>query len=195
MRILTGTHMNFHIATPPHPPWPGLGISCICKALVAFILSCILSACSQPLAVSVNNRAVYDPGGRLLGDEVLDADLQGCINLSLRQQGLDNPAQLNVLSCANAEIRELDNIGQLTQLRFLDLGNNLITNVTPLENLRQLSGLNLAGNQINDVSPLMNMPSLTSVILEGNVNIPCDQLDDLRQRLGDKLVEPTTCSN
>jgi internalin A len=98
------------------------------------------------------------------------------------------------LSCANSEIRELDNIGQLIQLRFLDLGNNLITNITPLENLRQLSGLNLAGNQVNDISPLLNIPSLTSVILDGNPSVPCDQLVSLRLRLGDKLSEPTVCS-
>lgn len=194
MRILTGTQMNFHTATLPHRPWPGLKARCAYRALIILLLGSIIAACSQPLAVSVNNRAVYDPGGRLLGSEVLDADLQGCINLALRQQNLDNPAQLNVLSCANSEIRELDNIGQLTQLRFLDLGNNLITNITPLENLRQLSGLNLAGNQVNDISPLLNIPSLTSVILDGNPAVPCDQLVSLRQRLGDKLSEPTVCS-
>lgn len=194
MRILTGTQMNFHTATPPRRPRPGLGASCARRALIILLLGSVFAACSQPLAVSVNNRAVYDPGGRLLGSEVLDADLQGCINLALRQQNLDNPAQLNVLSCANSEIRELDNIGQLIQLRFLDLGNNLITNITPLENLRQLSGLNLAGNQVNDISPLLNIPSLTSVILDGNPSVPCDQLVSLRLRLGDKLSEPTVCS-
>lgn len=195
MRILTGTQMNFHIANPLHRLWPGLKASHAYRALLVLLLSSVTAACSQPLAVSVNNRAVYDPGGRLLGDEMLDADLQGCINLALRQQNLDSPAQLTVLSCANSEIRELDNIGQLIQLRFLDLGNNLITNITSLENLRQLSGLNLAGNQINDISPLLNIPSLTSVILDGNPGIPCDQLESLRQQLGDKLSEPAACSN
>ena len=195
MRILTGTQMNFHIATPPHHPRPGLKASCAYRTLIILLLGSVFTACSQPMAVSVNNRAVYDPGGRLLGSEVLDADLQGCINLALRQQNLDSPSQLSVLSCANSEIRELDNIGQLIQLRFLDLGNNLITNITPLENLRQLSGLNLAGNQVNDISPLLNIPSLTSVILDGNPAVPCDQLASLRQQLGDNLSEPAVCSD
>lgn len=187
--------MNFHTATPLRRLRPGPKASRAFIVLSALLLSSVLAACSQPLAVSVNNRAVYDPGGRLLGDEVLDADLQGCINLALRQQNLNSPAQLTVLSCANSEIRELNNIGQLTQLRFLDLGNNLITNITSLENLRQLSGLNLAGNQINDISPLLNIPSLTSVILDRNPGIPCDQLESLRQQLGDKLSEPAACSD
>ena len=187
--------MNFHTATPPHHPGPGFKASCAFRALIILLLGCVFAACSQPMAVSVNNRAVYDPGGRLLGSEVLDADLQGCINLALRQQNLDSPSQLSVLSCANSEIRELDNIGQLIQLRFLDLGNNLITNITPLENLRQLSGLNLADNQVNDISPLLNIPSLTSVILDGNPAVPCDQLVSLRQQLGDKLSEPAVCSD
>lgn len=155
----------------------------------------LLQACSQQFTVSVNNQAVYDPLGRLPGNETVDANLQGCINLALRQQNVDMPAQLTVLSCANSEIRNLENIGQLQALRFLDLANNSIRNITPLEDLPGIGGLNLTNNNINDVGPLFNIPSLTSVNLRGNDEIPCAQLATLRQQLRDNLTPPDSCRN
>ena len=153
-----------------------------------------LAACTQPIAISINNRAVYDPRGRLLKNETLDADLQGCINLSLRQQNLSNPSEIKTLSCANAEIQNLDNIGLLSRLRFLDVSGNQITNITPLEALPELSGINLANNQIVEIGPLFNLPSLTSVLLEGNSAIPCAQLRSLKQKLERTFSLPSRCS-
>ena len=155
----------------------------------------VLIACSQDYTISVNDQAVYDPLGRLITDEVVDADLQGCINLALRQQDLSSPAELTVLSCANSEIRVLDNIGRLVQLRFLDLGNNNISNITPLEDLPVLGGLNLMNNAIIDIAPLFNLPGLVSVSLLGNDQIPCTQLERLSARLGDNLTPPRSCRN
>lgn len=153
-----------------------------------------LAACTQPIAISINNRAVYDPRGRLLENETLDADLQGCINLSLKQQNLLNPSEITTLSCANSEIQNLDNIGVLSRLRFLDVSGNQITNLTPLEALSELSGINLANNQILEIGPLFNLPGLTSVLLEGNSAVPCSQLQSLKQKLERKFSLPSRCS-
>ena len=162
-------------------------------ALVTASLT-FFSACTQPIAISINNRAVYDPKGRLLENETLDADLQGCINLSLRQQNLSNPSEITTLSCANSEIQNLDNIGLLSRLRFLDVSGNQITNITPLEALPELSGINLANNQIVEIGPLFNLPSLTNVLLEGNSAIPCTQLRTLEQKLERTFSLPSRCS-
>lgn len=137
---------------------------------------------------------MYDPQGRLLENETLDADLQGCINLALRQQNLSNPSEITTLSCANSEIQTLDNIGLLSRLRFLDVSGNQITNITPLEALPELSGINLANNRIAEIGPLFNLPSLTSVLLEGNGAIPCTQLRLLQQKLERTLSLPNRCS-
>jgi Leucine-rich repeat (LRR) protein len=153
----------------------------------------LLAACSQPFTVSVNSQAVYDPQGRLPGNEAIDANLQGCINLAMQQQNVDIPARLTVLSCADAEIRNLENIGQLSALRFLDLANNNIRNLTPLENLRGLSGLNLMNNRIVDIGPLLNVPTLATVNLTGNNEIPCDELAALREKLSGNLTGPERC--
>ena len=162
---------------------------------ITSICALLLTSCAQSLTVSVNDQAVYDPSGRIVGSQALDADLQGCINLALRQQNLQSPAELSVLSCANSAIQNLENIGQLTQLRFLDLSNNNIINITPLEDLRVLGGLSLINNQINDIAPLLNIAGLTSVNLTGNNNIPCQQLQTLRNRMGNNLTAPQSCRN
>lgn len=155
----------------------------------------ILSQCSQPFTVSVNNQAVFDPGGRLLDQQAIDSNLQGCINLAVRQQRLISAIELTILSCANSQVSVLDNIEQLARLRFLDLANNSISNLTPLEQLGQLSGLNLVNNVITDISALFNIASLTSVSLSGNPGIDCEQLDALEDKLGDKLTRPASCRN
>lgn len=162
-------------------------------ALVASLL--FLASCAQPYTVSVNNQAVFDPSGRLIDGNTIDADLQGCINLAVRQQRLNSPAELTVLSCANSQIRNLENIGQLTRLRFLDLSNNNIANITPLEDLPTLGGLSLINNQITDIAPLFNLPGLSSVSLLGNDDIPCQQLQALRNQLGANLSAPESCRN
>lgn len=163
--------------------------------LLSLVAIMLLQACSQNFTVSVNSQAVYDPQGRLPGNETVDANLQGCINLALQQQSVEMLAQLTVLSCANAEIRNLENIGQLQALRFLDLANNSIRNLTPLESLQAIGGLNLVNNRIDDIGPLFNIRSLASVNLQGNNNIPCAQLANLRNRLGDSLTPPDSCRN
>lgn len=172
---------------------PNFSSFSIRPCLVAILL--LIASCSQQFSISVNDQAVFDPGGRLFSDQLVDADLQGCVNFAAQQQGLQNPTMLTVLSCANSEIRDLGNISQLAQLRFLDLGNNNISNITPLEDLTQLGGLNLMNNAITDIAVLLNIPTLASVSLLGNNEIPCDQLQLLQDKLGDKLSSPLDCKN
>ena len=155
----------------------------------------LVVSCSQEFTVSVNNQPVFDPGDRLFDGQLVDPDLQGCVNFAVQQQGLQTSAMLTVLSCANSEIRDLGNISQLAQLRFLDLGNNNISNITPLEDLTQLGGLNLMNNAITDIAALLNIPTLASVSLVGNNEIPCHQLQLLKIKLGDNLSSPRSCRN
>ena len=162
--------------------------------LIGFCTMLFIS-CSSPIVVSINQQTVYDPDGRIRREEVLDADLQGCINLALQQQDINSSSELSTLSCANSQIGDLEKISYLASLRFLDLGGNKITNITPLEELPLLGGLNLRNNQIKDIGPLLNMPNLSSVNLEGNNGIACADLTLLRTRFGTNINLPTTCVN
>ena len=162
-------------------------------ALTVLALVLAASGCSRQFAVTVNNRSVYDPRlpAQLL--QVVDSDLQGCINLAVQQQGISNPAELTVLSCAAANVTDLEGIDQFRNLRFLDLAGNNFTDLRPLTSLPQLTGLSIPDNPVTDIAPLLAMESLTAVILTGNVRIPCTQLDRLEERLGSNLTRPATC--
>ena len=162
---------------------------------LAGVCTILLMNCSNPIVVSINQQTVYDPDGRIRHKEVLDADLQGCINLALQQQEIRSSSELSTLSCANAQISDLERISFLGNLRFLDLGDNNITNITPLEQLPLLGGLNLRNNQIKDIGPLFNMPNLSSVNLEGNNGIACADLSLLSSRFGGNINLPTECRN
>ena len=164
------------------------------KFLAGFF-SLLFASCTNPIVVSINQQTVYDPGGRIRDEEVLDADLQGCINLAFQQQNINSSAELSTLSCANAEISDLEKISFLANLRFLDLGDNQISNITPLEELRLLGGLNLRNNLITDIRPLFNMPNLSSVNLEGNDGIACSDLTLLKSRFGENINLPSICGN
>ena len=163
--------------------------------LVAAALLISISACSQNYTVSVNNQAVFDPTGRLFNGDLADPDLQGCVNIAMQQQNLQNAELLRVLSCGCSEVETVEAIEQLTQLRFLDLSNNFIRDISPLQGLRSLGGLNLMNNEIADISPLLNMANLASINLVGNNNIPCQQLLILEARLGSNLSRPDSCRN
>jgi len=136
-----------------------------------YFLAALLSlgSCSQNFTVSVNNQAVFDPTGRLYAGDLADPDLQGCLNIAMQQQSIENAALLQVLSCANSAVETLANIPQLAELRFLDVNNN--------------------------ISPLLNMTTLTSANLLGNNDLPCQQLQTLEDRLGSSLSRPASCQN
>lgn len=168
------------------------GIARFLPLLMATLMA-TLAACGQNYSISVNDRALFDPTGRLPTGEVADASLQGCINFALIQQDLQSATELSVLSCPGSEIRSLEAIAVLARVRFLDLGNNGISNVTPLEDLPFLSALNLSGNAITDAGPLLNIENLVSLNLQGNDGIPCAQVADLRERLGENLQAPDGC--
>lgn len=163
--------------------------------LVAVALLISISACSQNYTVSVNNQAVFDPTGRLFNGDLADPDLQGCVNIAMQQQNLQNAELLRVLSCGNSQVDTVEAIEQLTQLRFLDLSNNFLRDISPLQGLRLLGGLNLMNNEIADIGTLLNMTNLTSINLVGNNNIPCQQLLTLEGRLGSNLSRPDGCRN
>jgi len=176
---------NRQLSKRRSPTWRAL---LICPLL-------LLTACADRYTVAINNQPVFDPTGRLFDGRLADPDLQGCVNIAMQNQNIQNAELLRVLACANSEVETLENIDQLPQLRFLELSNNRIHEISDLLRLGSLGGLDLSNNAITDISTLLNMPSLVTVNLSGNPEIPCQQLDILGQRLGNNLTRPATCRN
>lgn len=154
-----------------------------------------LAACTAvPYTVSLNNNVLYSPNAALLAGGVADAALQGCINqaLAVTEGELDS---LKTLACPNAGVQSLEGINRLIALEQLELSNNSIDNLSPLQPLRNLRVVSLRNNAIRNIGPLSALPLLRFVSLEGNQNVPCSQLDELQERLGNTLNRPTACAN
>ncbi len=183
--------MDLNDMRKPLEPCPAISRCGLRTAIACALL--LVTACSQNYTVAVNDQPIFDPTGRLFNGQLADADLQGCVNIAMQQQNVQNAGLLRVLSCTNSEVRSLANIEQLAQLRFMDLSNNNIRELSPLQRLRSLGGLNLMNNAITDISPLLNMPNLANVNLVGNNGIPCEQIQALGARLRNNLTRPERC--
>jgi hypothetical protein len=68
----------------------------------------------------------------------------------------------------NREIRSLEGIETLVNLRSLCLDDNRLTDVSPLAGLTKLETLTLRGNQISDLSPLAGLTLLQELDLRDN---------------------------
>lgn len=152
----------------------------------------LVNGCST-YTLSVNNQPLYDPDDKLYTGEIKSADLQGCINIAMKQQNVDTSTELTILSCANSEISALSEFTKFNQLRFLDVGNNKITDLRPLKQLRYLNGLNISNNNIQDISPLLDLPSLVTLNLLGNNEISCASVQQMTNKIKRGLVKPEQC--
>src|SRR6056300_1659930 len=98
----------------------------------AFTFALILSACSSPYTVSINNTAVFDPQDRLYTGEVRSADLQGCINFALRQQKIESEDL----------IEDISPLLRIQTLRSLNLAGNNSIPCRDVEELTRRMGAN-----------------------------------------------------
>lgn len=156
-------------------------------------LGLALSGCSgSPYTISFNDNVLYSPNASIKAGGVADPALQGCINQILGTTG-GTAETLKTLACPNAGIRTLEGLSALTALEQVEFGNNAIDNLGPLQPLRNLRVASLRNNRIMNIGPLSGLPLLRFVSLEGNDEIPCRQLDELQQKLGNTLNRPQAC--
>ncbi len=66
------------------------------------------------------------------------------------------------------EVKDLEVLSKLNQLKSLDLRLNQISDISPLKDLKQLNELNLSYNQISDITPLKAVNQLNSLNLSDN---------------------------
>jgi len=161
--------------------------------VVLLIVLLLLTGCGRKFSVSVNEQMLYDPrpGSALV--VVADAGLQSCINVLVRDRQITDASQIQVLACPMLEIASLAGIGQLVNLRFLDLAGNQLVNLDGLANARSLSSINAPDNRLQDISAILRIPTLSSAVMTGNVLIPCSQLAQLQETLGNNLLAPDSC--
>ena len=87
---------------------------------------------------------------------------------------------LRTLYLSRNKIEDIKPLEHLTELNELDLGYNQIDNIEPLESLEELKYLSLDKNKISDINPLENLTNLNSLFLRKNsINIIPRKIADL----------------
>lgn len=89
----------------------------------------------------------------------------GTINQHITQEDLDG---LTTLELVGMDIRDLEGLQYLRNLRSLFLDHNRISDIGPLAYLRRLDTLGLSGNRISDIGPLAYAANVYNVNLHGN---------------------------
>ncbi len=120
----------------------------------------------------------------LVGQQKIDdyspiLGLPNLIELELRESRVEN-SDLNVIS----------QLGQLKRLEII-LGN--LGDVSKIANLVNLEYLALSSSAVTDgVDLFTNLPKLRTILLGGNPNIPCVDLQKMRDAFPDANISPET---
>lgn len=164
--------------------------------MILLLLS-LLAGCNNLYQVTFNDRLVYDPEGTAstrADSPFDDPDLGGCVNELLNRSESSELEDLTLLACSSASISSLYGIHNLPALQQLELSDNSISDLSPLSDLSNLRVLSIRNNQLTDIRPLMELSLLRFVSLQGNPGIPCRQLEQLAERVGEGLGRPASCS-
>lgn len=99
----------------------------------------------------------------------VDKALVGC----LQRQEMVATAQAQIINCPQQQIRSLEGIEQLSELRILSVPHNAIENVTPVSTLTQLHSLDINNNRVTSLDPVGKLSNLRTVSAKHN------QLNDI----------------
>ena len=103
----------------------------------------------------------------LIGMSLESLDLEG--NQIRDISPLVNAKKLESLSLAqNPELKEIDSISSLTNLKYLSLSENRIEDISAISKLTALESLNLSRNRISNIAPLSNLTKLEVLDLSLN---------------------------
>lgn len=98
---------------------------------------------------------------------------------SLRHQdiqciyGLQAFKKLETIDLSQNKIKDINPVGDLTNLTILNLKYNRISDIRPVQNITGLTVLQVDSNQISDITPVQNLTSLTTFACKDN------QIDDI----------------
>ncbi|MCL1998329.1 MAG: leucine-rich repeat domain-containing protein, partial [Turicibacter sp.] len=88
--------------------------------------------------------------------------------------------EITALDLSHQNLRDLEPLAELTNLRFLNLSSNQITDISPLASLVNLRDLDLSRNEITDLRPLAELANLEVLELWNNRIMDVRPLADLQ---------------
>lgn len=101
-------------------------------------------------------------------DEALEQVIREAIGKELGQITKGDLFDLIELDGEQRQIRHLDGIEHIEQLKHLNLRDNEIVDLRPLEGLHQLETLDVRGNSLTDISPLAHLTALVELNIRDN---------------------------
>ncbi len=120
----------------------------------------------------IDTMSIFIQAFPLIADVTLaDAVLQQCVDAAASGGGLSEVGELTTLSCAD------------------------VANAAGIEVFANLESLTLANNTLETLQPLLALDSLLFLDLRGNTTLPCNEVDQLAERLaeGTDLLVDDTC--
>lgn len=150
------------------------------KIVCTAILANLMTGCAK-YSVAVNERTVYTPPPIFTAFSTQDANLQRCIDATIKEGRLTQPEQLKRLFCPNSEIKTLNGIEVFTEISVLDLSHNQISSAGPLSKLKHLKKVNLTGNALTKIAQVKWSASLEQLVVKGNQSLDCELTDQLKQ--------------
>ncbi|WP_020210512.1 hypothetical protein [Gilvimarinus chinensis] len=157
----------------------------------------LITGCSQ-YDFSVNDNVLYTPKPLLTVSNILDSNLQACIEQAVVDRKVTSVSQLTQLQCSHAGIVSLAGLERYFAITELDLADNKIRDARPLGRLGKLTLLHIENNRISDSAPLLQLIKLTDVNLEGNQKVNCQDLLQLQRTVKENrgtISLPEHCQN
>lgn len=102
--------------------------------------------------------ALYQPKALAFPGVAKDQALQACIEATAKKKGWTSPEQVLALKCHKKNIRSIDGLEKLVNLKSLSLFNNQVSE-GDFSQLKSLEDLNIARNKIKSLA-LVSMPEL-----------------------------------
>ena len=158
---------------------------------ILFIPAIFSLAACQDYDFKVNDKVVYSPA---LYREYTTPDqgLRECLQQTIKDRGVTEPQQLDILDCSSAGIQSLEGISVFTGLIAARFSDNEIRNLVELGAMDSIEVLYLDDNEIIDPVPLYRLPALRELELSGNAALQCPKSGSLEQVA--TLVLPTHCN-
>ena len=132
----------------------------------------LLTAC-ESYDFKVNERVVFSPDPLFSDFDAPDEAFRTCLEQAISDDGIRAAGDLSSLNCSHAGIEELGGIGRFSGVITLKLSSNKIRNLVELGSITQLQELYLDNNRVIDPVPLYSLPALRYLDLSGNPQLQC----------------------
>ena len=132
--------------------------------------------------ITLNDKVIYAPPALFAGFDIKDSALAGCIQQTIEDQSITDPAHLNRLVCTSSGIEGLDGLQVFSELKWLKLSNNNIKSIAALSHTLKLEQLLIDNNQLVSVAPLAILSHLQILDLSNNNALDCKDIRYLQQQ-------------